>query len=256
MIRLLMSTAPASLPLHNFVRPQWDRIDVVLLDMDGTLLDLQFDNYFWLQLVPQRYALRHSLTLDAARAQLTPRFLARQGTLDWYCTDYWSRELGLDIAGLKHEIREQVQFLPGAERFLATLREHGRQHEQHGRRRALRTVLVTNAHRDSLGIKAQQTNLTRYFDAVVSSHQYGFPKETAQFWRKAQDELDFDPARTLFVDDSLAVLRAARQHGIAQIFAISKPDSAQDRRQIAEFPAVAAIADLLPVDLPVEAAGP
>jgi HAD superfamily hydrolase (TIGR01509 family) len=236
-----MSSAPASLPLHNSCAgPRWDLVDVVLLDMDGTLLDLQFDNYFWLQLVPQRYALRHQLTLDAARAELTPRFVARVGTLDWYCTDYWARELALDIAGLKREIRERVRFLPGAEEFLVALRQHGRQ-------RGMRTVLLTNAHRDSLDIKAQQTNLTRYFDAVVSSHQYGFPKESAQFWRKAQDELDFDPARTLFVDDSLAVLRAARQHGIAQIFAISRPDSAQDQRQIAEFPAVPAVANLLPI---------
>lgn len=243
MIRLLMSPAPASLPLHNFARPQWARVDVVLLDMDGTLLDLQFDNYFWLQLVPERYALRHSLTLDAARAELTPRFVARQGTLDWYCTDYWSRELKLDIAGLKHEIRERVSFLPRAEQFLVALR-------QQGQKRGIRIVLLTNAHRDSLSIKEQQTNLTRHFDAVISSHQYGFPKETQQFWRKAQEELNFDPARSLFVDDSLAVLRAARQHGIAQIFAISKPDSAQDQRQVPEFPAVPAIADLLPVDLP------
>lgn len=237
-----MSSAPASLPLPDCrARPRWDHVDVVLLDMDGTLLDLQFDNYFWLQLVPQRYALRRQLTLDAARAELTPRFIARQGTLDWYCTDYWSRELDLDIAGLKREIRERVRFLPGAEAFLVALRQHGRQC-------GMRTVLVTNAHRDSLDIKAQQTNLTRYFDAVVSSHQYGFPKESARFWRKAQDELGFDPARTLFVDDSLAVLRAARQHGIAQIFAISKPDTTQDQRQIAEFPGVPAIAELLPID--------
>lgn len=247
-----MSSAPASLPLHNFARPQWGRVDVVLLDMDGTLLDLQFDNYFWLHLVPQRYALRHSLSLDAARAELTPRFVARQGTLDWYCTDYWSRELALDIAGLKHEIRQQVRFLPGAEQFLAALRQPGEQVLQ----RRIRTVLLTNAHHDSLSIKARQTNLTRYFDAVVSSHQYGFPKESPEFWRKAQDELDFDPARALFVDDSLAVLRAARQHGIAQIFAISKPDSAQEQRQIAEFPAVPAIADLLPVDLSAGEVGP
>ena len=120
-------------------------IDIVLLDMDGTLLDLQFDNYLlaasWCR---ERYAARHALTLEAARAALTPRFAAKQGTLDWYCTDFWTRELSLDIAALKREIREQVRFLPGAEEFLADAATST----------ALRTVLVTNAHRDSLAIKA------------------------------------------------------------------------------------------------------
>lgn len=234
MIRFPMNSAPRSLPLVQTLRPRWELIEHVLLDMDGTLLDLQFDNYFWQELVPQRFAARHGLTLDAARQELAPRFAARQGTLDWYCTDFWTRELELNIAALKHEMREQVRFLPGAERFLAQLR-----------RRAVCVVLLTNAHADSLSVKAGQTNLLRYFDAMISSHQYGVPKETLQFWSKAQQQLQFDPARSLFVDDSLAVLRSARQHGIAQIFAISKPDSTQAQRQIAEFPSVAAVVDLL-----------
>lgn len=234
MIRLPMNSAPRSLPLVETPRPRWDAVEFVLLDMDGTLLDLRFDNYFWLQLVPERFAARHGLTLDAARQQLTPRFAARQGTLDWYCTDFWSRELDLNIAALKREVREQVCFLPGAEQFLAELRQRG-----------LHLALLTNAHEDTLDIKAGQTDLTRYFDAVVSSHRYGAPKETPQFWSQAQAQLQFDPARSLFVDDSLAVLRSARQHGIAQIFAISKPDSGQDQRQVAEFPSVPSILDLL-----------
>jgi putative hydrolase of the HAD superfamily len=214
--------------------PRWAEIDTVLLDMDGTLLDLRFDNYFWLELIPERYAVRHGLTLDQAREMLAPRFAARRGTLDWYCTDFWSRELSLDIAGLKHEVRDQVRFLRGAEEFLQELRTH-----------RVRTVLVTNAHRDALAIKAAQTGLTRYFDAIVSSHEYGVPKEHPEFWLKLEAELDFDPARSLFVDDSLAVLTAARRHGIGQIFAIARPDSTLGPREIAEFDYVEAVFELL-----------
>jgi putative hydrolase of the HAD superfamily len=225
---------PSSTHLPATQLPDWQRIDVVLLDMDGTLLDLRFDNYFWQVLVPQRFAMLHSLSEDMALAALKPRFAAKQGTLDWYCTDYWSRELGMDIAALKHEIREQVSFLPGAEKFLHEL----------GRRR-LRRILVTNAHQDSLGVKARQTGLFSHFDGVVSSHEYGAPKEHPAFWTRLQAEMRFDSARCLFVDDSLPVLRAARRHGIGQIFAISRPDSAAAHRSIEEFPAVPAIIDLL-----------
>lgn len=212
----------------------WKDIDTVLLDMDGTLLDLRFDNYFWLEVIPERYAQHHAMGLSDVRAALGPRFAAKQGTLDWYCTDFWSRELDLDIAALKHEVRAEVRFLPGAEDFLRALKVS-----------PLRAVLVTNAHHDALRIKAQETGLLAYFDVAVSSHQYGVPKEHPEFWLKLQADLDFDPARTLFVDDSPAVLRAARQHGIAHIVAIAHPDSTLARREVTEFASVGRIVELL-----------
>lgn len=215
-------------------QPRWEAIDTVLLDMDGTLLDLRFDNYFWLDLVPERYATKHGLTLEQARAVLAPMFAGKQGTLDWYCTDFWARALSLDIAGMKHEVREHVRFLPGAEDFLRALRNKG-----------LRVALVTNAHRDSLKVKATQTGLLNYFDVAFSSHSFGVPKEHPDFWRQLQTALQFDPARTLFVDDSHSVLTAARKYGIAHLFAVSKPDSTLGKRSVTEFPSVEAVKHLL-----------
>ncbi|HEU4604216.1 MAG TPA: GMP/IMP nucleotidase [Steroidobacteraceae bacterium] len=215
-------------------RPDWSRIDWVLLDMDGTLLDLNFDNYFWLELVPERYAHRHGITVAEAKQRLTPQFAAKQGTLDWYCTDYWTRELQIDIAELKREVSDRVRFLHGAEEFLAHLRQ-----------RSARIALVTNAHHNSLSVKAQQTGLLRFFDAVVSSHRFGAPKEHLRFWEHLQKELGFDPARCLFIDDSVSVLRAARDFGIGQIYAVSRPDSAGPVRKITEFEFIEAVHHLL-----------
>jgi putative hydrolase of the HAD superfamily len=215
------------------ITPDWSSIDIVLLDMDGTLLDLRFDNHFWLEVIPHRYAQLHRISVDRAREVLNPRFAATQGTLDWYCIDFWTQELSLDVAELKRELRENVRFLPGAESFLQLLR-----------RRGVRTALVTNAHHKSLAVKAKQTELTRYFDHVISSHRYGYPKEHSEFWTCLRSELGFEPARAMFVDDSLSVLRAARLFGIGQIFAITHPDSTQEGRVIEEFPAVRAVLDL------------
>jgi GMP/IMP 5'-nucleotidase len=214
--------------------PRWEEIDTVLLDMDGTLLDLRFDNYFWLEILPERYAQRHELSLEAARAALAPLFIAKQGTLDWYCIDFWSRELSLDIATLKRAECAHVRFLPGAERFLQALHESG--HDP---------VLVTNSHREVLEIKATQTGIVGYFRRIVSSHDLGVPKEHPQFWSQLQAQLGFDPQRCLFVDDSLPVLNAARAHGIGQIFAITRPDSTQRPRSIAGFPSVERAEELL-----------
>jgi putative hydrolase of the HAD superfamily len=229
-----MQSTTATVAAPAVVIPRTQALDWLVLDMDGTLLDLSFDNYFWLELVPARYAQLNRLSLAAARLELAPRFAAQQGKLDWYCTDFWSRELALNIAALKREASAHVRFLPDAELFLRAVRKLG-----------LRTVLATNAHHDSLAIKAEQTRLTQYFDVVVSSHSYGVPKEHPEFWLKLHANVGFDPARTLFIDDSLAVLRAARRHGIAHLLAISQPDSTQPPRTVTEFAAVESVAGLL-----------
>jgi putative hydrolase of the HAD superfamily len=111
--------------------------------------------------------------------------------------------------------------------------------------RGLDPVLVTNAHRGVLEIKMEQTGLGRYFRRIVSSHDFGAPKEHPEFWTQLQAELAFDPARSLFVDDSIAVLKAARAHGIGHIFAIARPDSTQHARTIEGFETVERVEELL-----------
>lgn len=243
MIPAVRSLAAAVFPIMssphaNKPKPSipWYSIDTVLLDMDGTLLDLSFDNYFWLEWVPYKYGEARGLALATAQTELEPRFAAMRGRLEWYCTDYWSRELDLDIAGLKREVSHRIGWLPGAREFLAALRGL-----------AKRLILVTNAHRDSLHIKGERTGIADYFDALVSSHEYGHAKEHPEFWPALRTTHPFDPARTLFVDDSEPVLRAARDHGIAHIVAVTHPDSQQFERHCDEFASVPRVAHLMPL---------
>lgn len=221
--------------MHTHPRPDWNRIETVLLDMDGTLLDLRFDNFFWLEFLPRRYGESRGLTFEQASTELKPRFAAKYGSLDWYCTDYWSRELSLNVAALKHEAREHIRFLPGAQEFLLAVRKLSR-----------RLVLVTNAHFDAVRVKAEHTGLEQYLDQVVSSHAFGMPKEYPEFWPRLERQLGFVNPSTLFVDDNLPVLRAARSHGVAQLFAVTQPDSTLPARNVEEFPAVRAVVELLP----------
>jgi 5'-nucleotidase len=224
-----IATSPSAAPF-----PSWQAVDTVLLDMDGTLLDLKFDNYFWQELVPAKYAERHRMTLAESIAELQPRFEMHRGLLVWYCTDFWSRELELPIAELKHDAREKIGWLGSAESFLVRLRESGK-----------RMMLVTNAHTDTLRIKDSQTGLARYFDTVISSHKLGAPKEDAVFWEKLQALHPFNASRALFVDDSLPVLRAARTYGIAHIVRVTHPDTSQQPLACKEFVSVHRIEQLL-----------
>lgn len=215
--------------------PDWSKIESVFLDMDGTLLDLHFDNHFWLEHLPLRYGEREGLSKEAALEALTPRFRAVEGTLAWYSLDYWSRELDMDIPTLKREVEHLIQVLPHAEDFLRQVKALGK-----------RLVLVTNAHADVLNMKMEKTRLDSYFDRIVSSHDLGNPKETLAFWRGLQEIEPFGPATTLFVDDSLPVLKAARDYGLKRLVAMRKPDSRRPPREITEFVSIESFAELLP----------
>ena len=212
----------------------WTRIDTVLLDMDGTLLDLRFDNWFWLEHLPAHFASVRGMSGDEVRAYLHPKFHARRGTMDWYCIDYWSRELGVDIAALKRAVRQQVSYLPGAREFLSWL-------EQCGKRR----ILLTNAHPETLAIKNEQVGLSAYFDACYSTHGFGTPKEHAEFWPRFQAHESFRPERTLFVDDSLPVLDAARAFGIGWLYAVRLPDTGRPAQDTGRYAAVDGVRELM-----------
>jgi putative hydrolase of the HAD superfamily len=208
-------------------RLPWADIDTVLLDMDGTLLDLHFDNHFWLDHLPRRYAEIHAVTVEQAKAELLPLFRQHAGQLNWYCTDFWSRELELPIRELKREVAHLIALRPDADTFLAALRAAGK-----------RVALITNAHRDSLSLKMERVELAPWFDRLISSHDYGFPKEDQQFWFALQQDFGFDPARSLFIDDSLPILRSAGRFGVAHLLAVREPDSRNGAKDTEEYDAV------------------
>ena len=193
---------------------EWNSIDTVLLDMDGTLLDLHYDNVLWNERLPQRYATHHGITMTAASAKLELHFRETRHTIEHYCLDYWARFTQLNILSLHHELTHLIRYRAHAESFLARLQASGRQ-----------VALVTNAHRGSLDIKNARTGLTQRLDHSFSSHDFRAPKEAPEFWTRLEEALPFDASRTLLIDDNAAVLDAAQRHGIAHLVTVIQPDS-------------------------------
>ena len=212
----------------------WQQIETVFLDMDGTLLDLHFDNHFWQEHVPLRYAEKHSLEVDDAKTALFPRFRAAEGTIDWYCIDYWSRELDMDISALKREVEHLIQVHPHVAEFLELLSTTGK-----------RVALLTNAHQKVIELKMETTGLAKHFDHLICAHTFNVPKEDPQFWPRLAKEDNFNPETTLFVDDSLPVLEAARQYGIRYLRAVRLPDSKAPPKQTGDFTAIENFSELV-----------
>jgi putative hydrolase of the HAD superfamily len=218
----------------------WHAIDTVLLDMDGTLLDLQFDNFFWSQHMPRRYAEIHREDEEVVRPQLLDRLERARGSLDWYSLDYWSEQLQLDLPALKREIQHMIAIRPYVEEFLAGLRASGRQ-----------VLLVTNAHQRTLEIKLANVEIASWFDAIVVSHDLRVPKEDPGFWHALHALHPFERRRTLLVDDTETVLDSARRYGIGHLLTLLQPDSGLQKRLDTRFPGIHHFDEIMPVpDLP------
>jgi putative hydrolase of the HAD superfamily len=214
-------TPRASSPLN------WDGIDDVLVDMDGTLLDRQFDNFFFEEELPRRYAKIHGLSFDASREQLMAMYRSVEGELAWTDLHYWSNRVGIDVVAMHRELQHLIGFLPGAEEFLKAVRRKGK-----------RLIVLTNAHQAGVAVKSAKTGLDRYVDRIVDAFEVGYLKMRSEYWPACRTLVGFDPSRSLYVDDDEACLVAAREYGIATIIHSAKSSSQLPAERSANFMSV------------------
>lgn len=191
----------------------WHKIETVLLDMDGTLLDLHFDNRFWIEHIPKKLAEMTSLPLEQCRAKMEHEYAKVYGQIQWYCLDYWAETLQLDIVAAKRELMHLIELRDDCIAFLDALKSSNR-----------KIAIVTNAHPGSLGLKLECTGLHKHVDTIISSHRFGVSKESQSLWRQLHEYYPFDPAHTLFVDDSERILDAASEFGIVYTLGVANPD--------------------------------
>lgn len=211
----------------------WNDVETVLLDMDGTLLDLHFDDYFWQVQLPQKWGELNGMDAATALTKLIPVFQNTEATLSWYCLDYWSEQLDMDVFKIKSGIEHLIQIRPHVEEFLLYLRALDK-----------KIVLVTNSHEKFITLKMEHTGLGHHFNHIFNAHSFGVPKEEVLFWQKLGEELHFIEESTVLIDDNLAVLRSAREHGIRHLLSIAQPNSQAPVRDTAEFQAITSFRDL------------
>ena len=214
----------------------WNTIDTVLLDMDGTLLDRRFDDHFWLEHVPARWAAKNGTSIEHARNHLYTLFNSQENTLNWTDLDYWSDRLKLDIPLLKQEVDHLIAVHPFVVEFLLFLKQH---------RKAV--WMVTNAHSKTLELKMKTTRIGHYFDGIVSAHQVGLPKEDDRFWGALQRFITYDPPRTLLGEDSETNLTTAERFGIRYLVYVSRFSSLVPPRASSRFASIEFFSSLIPV---------
>ena len=210
---------------------EWDEIDTVFLDVDGALIDLNFEFFLWHELVPQRYAQKHDVSIKVAKNRLFEAHVAKG--LDLYSLPYWSNFTGLDMKALHYEIKHLLKYRPGVQTFLKTMKSV-----------SARVAITTNAHSQSFLFKDENLALSNRVDAWYSSEHIGAPKEDGDFWSRLAKIEPFDPTRTVLIDDTLEVLDCARDFGIAHLITTTQPNLAQPARTTLHYPAIDNYMDL------------
>jgi putative hydrolase of the HAD superfamily len=209
-------------------------IKYILLDMDGTLLDLYFDDYFWGHLVPEKYAEKHDMTFGAAKDFLYMTYKSHEKTLNWCDIDFWSKELKLDIPALKEQIRHLIEVHPHVIDFLTLMRKKRK-----------KIFLLTNAHFKTVKLKFNKTKIGHYFDDVLCSFNVGHPKEYIEFWQNAEKRLKFDKDTSLFIDDPEDVLKTAKEYGIKHLLFKARASSRLKPKKTKEFMTIYDFRDLM-----------
>jgi putative hydrolase of the HAD superfamily len=212
----------------------WVQIDTVLLDMDGTLLDKYFDDFFWEEYVPKIFAAQNRMSSEHARKELLKRYQRVESTLQWTDLDYWSEQLQLDIPELKCKVDHLIQVHPFVIDFLQFLRKIGKQ-----------VHLVTNAHSKTLDIKLRKTALGGWFDRIVCAEEVGEAKEQPAFWNKLEGILNYDRKRTLLADDTAKVLRSARAYDMGFLIFVARPSSRLPVCYSEDFPSIVTFDELI-----------
>jgi len=228
-----MSLTPQA-PLPILPCFDWSDIDTVLLDMDGTLLDKYFDDYFWEEYVPKVFAKENNLSAEEARKALLKRYQRVENTLQWTDLDYWSEQLQLDIPELKCRIDHLIQVHPYVIDFLKFTRSIGKP-----------VHLVTNAHSKTLEIKLRKSAIGPWFSQIICSEEVGEAKEHPIFWQRLEKILGFDKKRTMLADDTEKVLRSARNYGIRHLIHVARPSSQLPVQFSKEFPSITYFKELI-----------
>ena len=177
--------------------------------MDGVLLDISYDNFFWQKHVPQVYADMNGCDLNQAIKITHTLFHYKKGSRDWYDLDYWSNILGIDIVKEKKSelSMSKIKIKPGVIDVLVELKKRGK-----------RLFLVTNAHRKTLDLKLEKYPLHEYFDETISAHDLNYIKEDIQFWYILRNYLSVDYDETILIEDTIANINAAKHSKLKSLY--------------------------------------
>ena len=200
----------------------------ILLDLDGVILNLEYDIKFWESWLPDHVANQSNRTLEEIKAEMQAEIDIQRGTLNFYDLNYWDDLLNVDCMKIIKEQEEKCSYLEGsyeALQRLSTLKNP--------------MYILTNGDPRAQEYKAETQNFLEFFDSIFYSMHAGYSKEEKEFWALARHNLNLDFEDAIFIDDDFKVVTAAAKAGIKQIIWITPGKNRVLQNGIETFPSLA-----------------
>ena len=160
-------------------------IKIISFDVDGTLVEAEYNDLVWLEEIPRLYAERENIMFeDAYRFVLGEYEKVGEKDLRWYDMDYWLRHFGIKktFAEILEKYEDRIKIYPDVKKTLIALREK------------LPMIIITVMPREFLEIKLRKLDscflrtfsTVSDFKSVKTTHVY---KEVCRQMDIAEDEL-------------------------------------------------------------------
>ena len=178
----------------------------ILSDLDGVILNLDYDIKFWGSWLPAHVASKSNQSLDEIRLKIQTEIDIQRGTLNFYDLNYWDDLLNIDCMQIIKEKEEKCSYLDGA--YEALQRLSVLKSPKH---------ILTNGDPRIQEYKAETQDFLEFFDSIFYSMHIGYPKESQEFWALARHNLNLDFEDAMFIDDDFKVVTTAAKAGIKQV---------------------------------------
>ena len=185
------------------------KVRFVSLDLDGTIVNRDYVDYFWLELVPTLYSERHGLNLEDAKREVQRQYdEIGPKDLRWYNPEYWFQRFGLDSGMLSWALEEAGRFVKpyrDALEFIEAVKGE------------VQLVLSTSASCEFIKLVfARVPELEQAFAHVFSStSDFSLPGKPPEFYKAILKQLGAEPSEIIHAgDDEEADYRIPASLGI------------------------------------------
>lgn len=168
---------------------------VISFDLDGTLIDLDFDFHLWFEELPRLYSEQNGIPLaeakDLMRSEYNRIGMQRR---EWYDLCFWVKHhnLKVDPQKIVSDLSHKISVFPDALPVLKALKKEKR-----------RMVVFSNTPKMFLDIKIKVDGLEGFFERTISVYSdYSKIKSHDGVFAQLAGELGVEPCEILHIGDS------------------------------------------------------